>query len=254
MPARRPAGRRRGPVPRVWQLGYASWRAEPARRAAGWPTPRRDGPFVSRFRELARELGLAIVVSYLQRWPGAPRNTATLIDRHGHAALTYAKVHTCDFGEEAALTPGDRLPPPTRHRRRQRAGRADDLLRPRVPRVGPRAHAGRRRAPADAERVPADRPRRAVPRPRLREHGRRGDGQLRPPDPPTTTALDPTTRATVTRSPSAASASTARSPLDQKLVEAGADSSSRSRASTSTPCARTARRGGRRRVPQAGVL
>jgi predicted amidohydrolase len=94
--------------PELWQLGYTSWRAEPAQREA-WlaHATALDGPFVSHFRELARELGLAIVVTYLEDWPGAPRNTATLIDRHGDPVLTYAKVHTCDFGMEAVLTPGD---------------------------------------------------------------------------------------------------------------------------------------------------
>ena len=97
-----------GPVPELWQLGYASCPAEPVERAA-WlaHATTLDGPFVSHFRELARELGLAIVITYLENWPGAPRNTATLIDRHGDPVLTYAKVHTCDFGMEAALTPGD---------------------------------------------------------------------------------------------------------------------------------------------------
>ena len=94
--------------PELWQLGYTSWRAEPAQRAA-WlaHATTLDGPFVSHFRELARELDIAIVITYLEAWPGAPRNTATLIDRHGEPVLTYAKVHTCDFGMEAALTPGD---------------------------------------------------------------------------------------------------------------------------------------------------
>jgi N-carbamoylputrescine amidase len=94
--------------PELWQLGYASCPVEPARRAA-WlaHATTLDGPFVSHFRELARELGLAIVITYLEAWPGGPRNTATLIDRHGHPVLTYAKVHTCDFGMEAVLTPGD---------------------------------------------------------------------------------------------------------------------------------------------------
>ncbi len=50
---------------------------------------------------------MAIAVTYLERWPDAPRNTLSLIDRHGEVALTYAKVHTCDFSLEAALTPGD---------------------------------------------------------------------------------------------------------------------------------------------------
>jgi N-carbamoylputrescine amidase len=94
--------------PELWQLGYASSPAEPAQRAA-WlaHATTLDGPFVSHFRELARELGLAIIITYLEDWPDAPRNTATLIDRHGDPVLTYAKVHTCDFGMEAALTPGD---------------------------------------------------------------------------------------------------------------------------------------------------
>jgi N-carbamoylputrescine amidase len=77
--------------PELWQLGYTSWRAEPARRAE-WlaHATTRDGPFVSHFRALARELGVAIVITYLEAWPGAPRNTATLIDRHGDTVLTYA--------------------------------------------------------------------------------------------------------------------------------------------------------------------
>jgi predicted amidohydrolase len=94
--------------PELWQIGYTNWRADPEQRAA-WlaHATTLDGPFVSHFRDLARELGVAIVITYLEAWPGAPRNTATLIDRHGEPVLTYAKVHTCDFGMEAAMTPGD---------------------------------------------------------------------------------------------------------------------------------------------------
>ncbi len=51
---------------------------------------------------------MAIALTYLERWQPAPRNSVSLIDRHGDVGLTYAKVHTCDFGlMEAALTPGD---------------------------------------------------------------------------------------------------------------------------------------------------
>jgi N-carbamoylputrescine amidase len=68
----------------------------------------RDSAFVAHFRALARELNMAIALTYLERWPGAPRNTMSLIDRHGEIVLTYAKVHTCDFGPmEAACTEGD---------------------------------------------------------------------------------------------------------------------------------------------------
>src|SRR5579885_2051168 len=58
----------------------------------------RDSPFVTHFRALARELHMAIGLTYLERWPGAPRNSMSLIDRHGEIVQTYAKVHTCDFG------------------------------------------------------------------------------------------------------------------------------------------------------------
>lgn len=67
-----------------------------------------DDPYVVRFRDLARELEMAIAPTYLERWPGAPRNTVSIIDRRGDIILTYAKVHTCDFDFfEASLTPGD---------------------------------------------------------------------------------------------------------------------------------------------------
>jgi len=97
--------------PEMWQVGYAPCPADDGGRAA-WSAlaTGTDGPFVARFRELAAELGMAIVITYLQRWDGAPRNAATVIDRHGDIALTYAKVHTCDFAMEAALTPGDGFP------------------------------------------------------------------------------------------------------------------------------------------------
>ncbi len=70
----------------------------------------RDDPFIAHFRTLARQLDMAIALTYLERWNGQPRNSVSLIDRHGEIVLTYAKVHTCEFDVEAALTPGDGFP------------------------------------------------------------------------------------------------------------------------------------------------
>ena len=50
---------------------------------------------------------MAIGITLLERFPGGPRNTLVLFDRFGRRALTYAKVHTCDFDAERALTPGE---------------------------------------------------------------------------------------------------------------------------------------------------
>jgi N-carbamoylputrescine amidase len=67
----------------------------------------RDSAYITHFQALAQELEMAIAVTYLEAWPGAPRNSVSLIDRTGTIVLTYAKVHTCDFSMEAACTPGD---------------------------------------------------------------------------------------------------------------------------------------------------
>lgn len=91
--------------PEMWSNGYniydrplCEWTAEavPA-----------DGKFVNTFGKLAGELGMAIGITILEKFPGAPRNTLVLFDRHGKRRLVYAKVHTCDFGEERELMPGE---------------------------------------------------------------------------------------------------------------------------------------------------
>ena len=92
-------GRDPRPAPSVDATAYQRW-AEGA--------VDESGAYVTAFRELARELNMAIAITYLQRWVGAPRNTMTLIDRRGDITFTYAKVHTCDFDLHGALvTPGD---------------------------------------------------------------------------------------------------------------------------------------------------
>jgi len=123
--------------PEMWSIGYTGFCASATAASDLWRSPTRwngppsppdpaladaraawqalavdrDGPFVAHFRGLARELGLAIAITYLERWGGPPRNTVSLIDRHGEIVLTYAKVHTCDFDElESACTPGDDFP------------------------------------------------------------------------------------------------------------------------------------------------
>ena len=111
--------------PEMWNIGYTTYpdcpnvfheigiESDAQRRARSqWQAQAIaiDDPFVDRFRHLARELRLAIALTFLEQWPGAPRNTMIVIDRDGEIILTYAKVHTCDFSLEAACTPGDRFP------------------------------------------------------------------------------------------------------------------------------------------------
>ena len=92
--------------PEMWSCGY---RIESPAQLAG-DAVEADGPFVSAFAREARALSMAIGVTFLERYAPAPRNALRLFDRTGAPVLSYAKCHTCDFGEERFLTPGDAFP------------------------------------------------------------------------------------------------------------------------------------------------
>jgi N-carbamoylputrescine amidase len=94
--------------PEMWNVGYTFYDLSQPETREPWEAQAigQKGDFVTHFRVLARKLDMAIALTYLERWNDAPRNAVSLIDRHGDIAMTYAKVHTCDWDEEAALTPG----------------------------------------------------------------------------------------------------------------------------------------------------
>jgi predicted amidohydrolase len=95
--------------PEMWNIGYQMPDAALPGQVEYWQQHAlpRDSDFVSSFRKLAWDLDMAIGLTYLEQWQAGPRDTISLIDRHGEIRLTYAKVHTCDFDEEAGLTPGE---------------------------------------------------------------------------------------------------------------------------------------------------
>ena len=66
-----------------------------------------DSDFVISFSELARELEMAIGITFLEKTDSLPKNSLVLFDSHGKNVLHYSKVHTCDFGDESRLSPGD---------------------------------------------------------------------------------------------------------------------------------------------------
>lgn len=95
--------------PEMWNIGYSFFDPNRPETRAQWEAQAigPDDDFLLHFRDLARELNMAIALTYLEHWPGAPRNSVSIIDRYGRIAMTYAKVHTCDFDIESALTPGN---------------------------------------------------------------------------------------------------------------------------------------------------
>ncbi len=99
-------------LPEMWNIGYRL--PDPTDEAAvrRWQqeavTLEDEG--LLGMRDLARELGMAIAATYLERTARQPRNALTLLDRQGHPVLTYRKVHTCDFSDECLLEPGEGFP------------------------------------------------------------------------------------------------------------------------------------------------
>lgn len=90
--------------PEMWSVGY-NIPVEPDRLCE--TAIAADSDFVAAFCTLARELDMAICITYLEKYDPLPRNSLCLFDRHGSRVLSYAKVHTCVFGSECNLTPGD---------------------------------------------------------------------------------------------------------------------------------------------------
>ena len=95
--------------PEMWNIGYQLPDSSLPDQVEYWQQHAiaRDSDFVNSFRKLAWDLDMAIGLTLLEQWQGGPRDTISLIDRHGEICLTYAKLHTCDFDKEAGLTPGE---------------------------------------------------------------------------------------------------------------------------------------------------
>ncbi|MDF2588523.1 MAG: Hydrolase, carbon-nitrogen family [Anaerocolumna sp.] len=90
--------------PEMWSVGYNISENIDELKASAVSV---DSMFVDSFARLAKNINMAIGITILETYEPYPRNTFCLFDRYGTNVLTYAKVHTCDFGEECRLTAGD---------------------------------------------------------------------------------------------------------------------------------------------------
>ena len=88
--------------PEMWSCGYDFAEGDVKKLAIS----AEDG-FIQAFGELAKELEMAIAITFLEQHSLKPRNSVALYDRHGELKFVYAKVHTCDFGDERVLSHGE---------------------------------------------------------------------------------------------------------------------------------------------------
>lgn len=90
--------------PEMFSCGYNIPENQPDVNALAIP---QDDEFITSFGKLAKELDIAIAITYLEAFEPKPRNSLALFDRFGNRVLDYAKVHTCDFGDEIRLSSGE---------------------------------------------------------------------------------------------------------------------------------------------------
>lgn len=95
--------------PEMWNIGYHfpeneseldSWK----KRALSL-----DSDFISRFRKYAKDLHIAIVITFLEKAGRKPLNSLAVIDRTGTIIHRYSKIHICAFGPEKYCAYGRKL-------------------------------------------------------------------------------------------------------------------------------------------------
>jgi predicted amidohydrolase len=90
--------------PEMWSDGYALPQDETELNKLAIS---KNSDFVLAFRDLARELEMAIGITYLEKGSEKPLNSVSFFDRTGKEIMHYSKVHTCAFADEVVLAGGD---------------------------------------------------------------------------------------------------------------------------------------------------
>ncbi|WP_315602383.1 carbon-nitrogen hydrolase family protein [Treponema socranskii] len=90
--------------PEMWSIGYEI--PESVNELKSKAISKND-TFIRSFSDLAKELQMAIGITFLEKYEPLPRNSICLFDRFGKELYTYAKVHICSFGYEKDLMPGN---------------------------------------------------------------------------------------------------------------------------------------------------
>lgn len=68
---------------------------------------RDDEKYLQRICRAAEEFQIGAVATAFTQGKERPRNTAFVLDKRGNILMEYAKVHTCDFADEACLESGE---------------------------------------------------------------------------------------------------------------------------------------------------
>lgn len=93
--------------PEMWNIGYEM--PDDTDNLNTWikKSISENSDYLLRFKELSKELNMAIAITFLEKTDGLPKNTIIIYDRFGNKVLKYSKIHTVDFKMERYTKPGN---------------------------------------------------------------------------------------------------------------------------------------------------
>ena len=90
--------------PEMWSDGYSLPQEENELKKLAIE---KDSEFIEEFRDLAKELKMAIGITFLEAHDPRPLNSVIIFDRTGKEVLHYSKVQICAFDAERVLCAGE---------------------------------------------------------------------------------------------------------------------------------------------------
>ncbi len=102
--------------PEMWNTGYEmlfegdlkDQKNIPQEKIDNWKSKAisDNNKFIICYMDLAKQLEMAIAITYLEKTEDKPKNTVIIIDKNGQVILKYSKIHTVDSKMEAYIQPG----------------------------------------------------------------------------------------------------------------------------------------------------
>lgn len=93
--------------PEMWNIGYEMPSVDTPIDFWMQKAISEESDYLLKFQKLARELKMAIAITFLEKTKDYPKNSVVIYDQFGRRILKYSKVHTVDFKMEKYTMPGN---------------------------------------------------------------------------------------------------------------------------------------------------